>query len=95
MNTQVSDQILLAVKSHLTHITNVSFLWLCASVFAHVIIKGLFPRETLSTFSTSKQLLSSVNDHVTLQVLFVVKRFLTDITDVSSHTQVFVLNMLF
>ena len=38
-------------------------------------------------------LLPGVNEHVTQQVMFPAKSFLTDITDVSSHTQVFVLNM--
>ena len=122
MNTQVTSQISLALKSLLTHITNVSFLWLCASVFVHVIHKAVFLCETLPTVSTSKLfssvrpfmylqgvfsfhppitiyalvwLLSSVNEHVTLQEMFGVKSFLADTTDVSSHTQVFVLNMLF
>ena len=113
MKTHVTSQLSLPVKeSLLTHITNVSFLWLCASVFVLVIHKVVFPREALSTVFTSKLfssvrclvshqlthtshhlitipalvwLLSSVNEHVTLQVMFGVKSFLTDITDVSSH----------
>ena len=53
VNEHVTPHALFGDKSLLTHITNVSFHWLSASVFVHVMHKAAFPRETLSTVGTS------------------------------------------
>ena len=70
MNKHVMCQVSLPVKLLLTHITNVSFIWLCASVFVHVIHEVLFLCETLSTVGTSKHILSRVRSFMPRHVAF-------------------------
>ena len=72
MDTQVTCQNSLPVKPLITHITNVSFLWLCASVFVHVMHEVFFLDETFSTVSTSKKhMLSSVTSYMLHHVAFI------------------------
>ena len=57
MNGHVTLQEVFGAKSCLTHITNVSFIWLSARVTVHVnvILQVFYACKTLSTFIASKQ----------------------------------------